>query len=44
MTQAAVCALNVISLETEGKKEVLKHSKDGLALLLHSNKEQRMAI
>jgi hypothetical protein len=37
--EAAVCALNVISLETEGKKEVLKHSKEGLALLLHSTKE-----
>jgi hypothetical protein len=37
--EAAICALNVISLETEGKKEVLKHSTESFARLLHSDKE-----
>lgn len=37
----AVCALNVISLETLGKKEVLKHSLESLALLLHSTEETK---
>merc|ERR1719326_2017933 len=37
--EAAVCALNVISLETEGKKEVLQHSLSGLATLAHSSSE-----
>jgi len=37
--EAAVCALNVISLETEGKKDVLQHSLSGLAELAHSSKE-----
>lgn len=37
--EAAVCALNVISLETPGKQEVLKHSTAELATLLHSDKE-----
>jgi len=37
--EAAVCALNVIALETLGKQEVLKHSKDNLADLLHSSEE-----
>merc|ERR1719401_170167 len=37
--EAAICALNVISLETLGKQEVLKHSKDGLADLLDSKEE-----
>merc|ERR1719277_2620378 len=34
--EAAVCALNVASLETQGKKEVLQHSPASLAALLHS--------
>jgi len=37
--EAAVCALNVVSLETAGKKEVLKHSLDPLSQLLHSEEE-----
>eukprot|EP00927_Polykrikos_kofoidii_P066540 TRINITY_DN62119_c0_g1_i1.p1 TRINITY_DN62119_c0_g1~~TRINITY_DN62119_c0_g1_i1.p1 ORF type:complete len:516 (-),score=71.17 TRINITY_DN62119_c0_g1_i1:338-1885(-) len=37
--ETVVCALNVISLETEGKKHVLQYSLDGLASLLHSNDE-----
>eukprot|EP00929_Paragymnodinium_shiwhaense_P119366 TRINITY_DN91257_c0_g1_i1.p1 TRINITY_DN91257_c0_g1~~TRINITY_DN91257_c0_g1_i1.p1 ORF type:complete len:518 (+),score=109.57 TRINITY_DN91257_c0_g1_i1:89-1642(+) len=37
--EAAVCALNVISLETSGKKEVLQHSLSGLAALAHSRGE-----
>lgn len=37
--EAAVCALNVISLETPGKQEVLKHSTEALGTLLHSDKE-----
>uniref|UniRef100_A0A7S2PBY5 Armadillo repeat-containing protein 8 n=1 Tax=Zooxanthella nutricula TaxID=1333877 RepID=A0A7S2PBY5_9DINO len=34
--EAAVCALNVASLETQGKKDILQHSPVGLAALLHS--------
>eukprot|EP00747_Dinoflagellata_sp_TGD_P162294 gnl/TRDRNA2_/TRDRNA2_179734_c0_seq1.p1 gnl/TRDRNA2_/TRDRNA2_179734_c0~~gnl/TRDRNA2_/TRDRNA2_179734_c0_seq1.p1 ORF type:complete len:539 (+),score=118.94 gnl/TRDRNA2_/TRDRNA2_179734_c0_seq1:59-1675(+) len=37
--EGAVCALNVISLETPGKAEVLKHSTEPLAALLHSSEE-----
>jgi hypothetical protein len=37
--EAAVCALNVVSLETDGKMEVLKHSKEAFARLLHSDEE-----
>lgn len=37
--ETAVCALNVISLETQGKDEVLRHSIESLARLLHSNVE-----
>jgi len=37
--EAAVCALNVASLETQGKKEVLRHSIEGLGELLHNEKE-----
>jgi len=37
--EAAVCALNVASLETQGKKDVLQHSVDGLGRLLHSEAE-----
>jgi hypothetical protein len=37
--EAAICALNVISLETNGKMEVLKHSTQAFARLCHSNQE-----
>jgi len=37
--EAAVCALNVASLETQGKKDVLQHAVQGLARLLHSDAE-----
>mmetsp|Transcript_36427 Transcript_36427/g.66732 ORF Transcript_36427/g.66732 Transcript_36427/m.66732 type:complete len:527 (-) Transcript_36427:21-1601(-) len=37
--EAAVCALNVASLETFGKQEVLKHSIEPLGRLLHSQEE-----
>lgn len=37
--EAAICALNVISLETAGKKEVDKHSTEAFAKLLHSTEE-----
>jgi len=37
--EAAVCALNVASLETQGKKDVLRHSIEGLGFLLHNDKE-----
>jgi len=37
--EAAVCALNVASLETQGKKDVLQHSVESLARLLHSEEE-----
>uniref|UniRef100_A0A7S2DJJ1 Protein HGH1 homolog n=1 Tax=Alexandrium andersonii TaxID=327968 RepID=A0A7S2DJJ1_9DINO len=37
--EAAVCALNVASLETQGKKDVLQHSVEGLGRLLHSEAE-----
>jgi hypothetical protein len=36
--ETAVCVLSVIALETPGKKEILKCSKEALATLLH-NKE-----
>jgi hypothetical protein len=37
--EAAVCALNVIALESNGKMEVLKHSTEAFARLLHSDQE-----
>jgi len=37
--EAAICALNVICLETDGKKEVLKHATAAFATLMHSDKE-----
>jgi hypothetical protein len=37
--EAAVCALNVISLETMGRKEVLGNSVEALAELLRSDEE-----
>lgn len=37
--EAAVCALNVASLETQGKRDMLQHSVEGLAGLLHSEVE-----
>lgn len=37
--EAAICALNVISLETQGKKDVLEHSVEKLSHLLHSTEE-----
>jgi hypothetical protein len=37
--EAAICALNAISLETHGKMEVLKHSTEAFARLLHSDQE-----
>lgn len=37
--EAAVCALNVISLETQGKEHILLHSLAPLAELLHSDAE-----
>jgi hypothetical protein len=37
--EAAICTLNVISLETAGKMEVLKHSTGAFAQLLLSNQE-----
>lgn len=37
--EAAICTLNVISLETEGKMQVLKHSTEAFARLLHSSEE-----
>jgi len=37
--EAAVCALNVVSLETKGKMDVLEHSPQGLAALLLSGSE-----
>jgi hypothetical protein len=37
--EAAICALNVISLETDGKMEVLKYAIEPFARLLHSDKE-----
>mmetsp|Transcript_57815 Transcript_57815/g.149336 ORF Transcript_57815/g.149336 Transcript_57815/m.149336 type:complete len:512 (-) Transcript_57815:102-1637(-) len=33
--ESAVCALNVASLETQGKKDILQYSPEGLAKLLH---------
>jgi len=37
--EAAVCALNVIALETQGKKDVLQHSLEAVVKLLHSKEE-----
>jgi len=37
--EAATCALNVVSLETEGKQHLLQHSLQPLAMLLHSEEE-----
>jgi len=37
--EAAVCALNVISLETRGKKDILQHSLDAIARIIHSESE-----
>lgn len=37
--EVGVCALNVASLETPGKAEVLKHSVKALSELLHSSEE-----
>jgi len=34
--EAAVCALNVASLETQGKRDILEHSQEGLATLLNN--------
>mmetsp|Transcript_72311 Transcript_72311/g.182352 ORF Transcript_72311/g.182352 Transcript_72311/m.182352 type:complete len:513 (+) Transcript_72311:105-1643(+) len=34
--EAAVCALNVVSLETKGKEDILEHSPEGLAKLLQN--------
>jgi len=42
--EAAVCALNVVTLETDGKKDVLKYSTEGLAALLVSDKETAYLI
>lgn len=38
--EAAVCALNVVSLETKGKQDILAHSPAGLAQLLHNGSEE----
>lgn len=37
--EGAVCALNVLSLEIPGKKDILEHSTVPLAELLHSDRE-----
>jgi len=37
--EAAVCALNVIALETKGKEDVVQYSIEALAELLHSDSE-----
>jgi len=37
--EAAVCALNVISLETRGKKDLLEHSLEAVARIIHSESE-----
>merc|ERR1711904_747493 len=37
--EGAVCALNVLSLEIPGKKDILEHSTVPLAELLHSERE-----
>lgn len=37
--EAAVCALNVVSLETKGKQDILEHSPEGLARLLLNDVE-----
>jgi len=38
--EAAVCALNVVSLETKGKQDILAHSTEGLAQLLQNGEEE----
>lgn len=38
--EAAVCALNVLSLETKGKQDILAHSIGGLAQLLHNGERE----
>lgn len=35
--EAAICAISVISLETSGKQEVQRHSKESIAALLHAD-------
>eukprot|EP00440_Ansanella_granifera_P034077 gb/GFBE01036966.1/.p1 GENE.gb/GFBE01036966.1/~~gb/GFBE01036966.1/.p1 ORF type:complete len:519 (+),score=121.86 gb/GFBE01036966.1/:1-1557(+) len=37
--EAAVCALNVASLETKGKQDVLQHSLEEVARIIHSDAE-----
>jgi hypothetical protein len=37
--EAAVCALNVVSLETNGKKDVLKYSLEEVSRIIHSDGE-----
>jgi len=37
--EAAICALNVVSLETNGKKDVVKHSLEEIARIIHSDAE-----
>lgn len=37
--EAAICALNVISLETRGKKDILQHSLEAIARTIHSTSE-----
>lgn len=37
--EAGICALNVIALETQGKKDVLQFSLEAMADLLHSERE-----
>jgi len=38
--EAAVCALNVASLETQGKRDIFEHSQEGLAALLQSGETE----
>mmetsp|Transcript_22568 Transcript_22568/g.59602 ORF Transcript_22568/g.59602 Transcript_22568/m.59602 type:complete len:519 (-) Transcript_22568:52-1608(-) len=37
--EAAICALNVVALETQGRKDLLEHSLEAMTNLLHSIKE-----
>eukprot|EP00933_Yihiella_yeosuensis_P021446 TRINITY_DN16957_c1_g3_i1.p1 TRINITY_DN16957_c1_g3~~TRINITY_DN16957_c1_g3_i1.p1 ORF type:complete len:521 (+),score=87.33 TRINITY_DN16957_c1_g3_i1:167-1729(+) len=37
--EAAVCALNVVSLETKGKQDVLEHSLEEISRIIHSDAE-----
>ncbi|CAE8584774.1 unnamed protein product [Polarella glacialis] len=37
--EAAVCALNVVSLETQGKRDVLEHSLQEVSRIIHSDAE-----